>query len=164
MITDGEREVLDRATRLLSGQIPIEEADTVFDPRVVKHMDDYRSIGVEGWQRWFRFLVEKGGVDDLGVSCDRMEKNPDGSITLYGRWQGTRHGEPVTAEDLSVRYRIEGDRIVELWTHRVNYVFFFGPIIRSRPGLWLVYVWMRLWHLLAGRRAPAESRVEGPAG
>ncbi len=92
----------------------------------------------------------------------------DASLALLNFFPpGTHEGKRVAAENLSVTYRVEGDKIVELWTSRANYVFFFGEIIRYRVGLWLVYAYMLVWYLISGREALADrlanERLHKPA-
>ena len=150
-MTEQEQTTLNHLLSILQGQKPLSDGEKVLAENVVFHMDHYKSRGGrKGWHNWMAFSREKGRITDLSVICDRMVANPNQTITTSGRWVGKRNGKEVTSDELSVTYRIEQGKIVEVWTTRQNYAFIFGDIIKSQIGLFIIYLQLRIWSWING--------------
>jgi hypothetical protein len=148
MSSEEERRILTRLAATVSGELPLESFFELLAPRVRFHWEGLTtSITPESWARWLRFLREEGTVRDLRVSLDRLEDNPDGTVTAVGRWHGLRAGHAVESAPCRPRYRIVGGRISEIWTVRAHYAFCLGPLVESWLGLLWIYLRLRRWEI-----------------
>jgi hypothetical protein len=87
-------------------------------------------------------------VADLTITCHQRVSHEDGTVSLVGHWVGERRGRRVSSGEVSATYRIEGGAVVEVWTRRANYEFFFGRLVRSWPGFWLISAWVAVSYRL----------------
>ena len=144
-MTEKDKATLNLLVGILQGNKDISEADKILSPVTLIHVDNYDlDTTVEEWQAWVTFLKEKGRVSNVGCTCTEMKQNADGTYTLVGEWTGEYQGKPVVSDPISATYRIRDGKIVEIWTTRKNYIFFFS-IIRYRFGLWVVLLYLFLW-------------------
>jgi len=144
-MTEKDNAILNHLVALLQGNKDISEADKVLPPVMHSHLDNYEfDTSIEGWQAWWIFLKGKGRVSNVGCTCTEMKKNADGTYTLVGEWTGEQQGKPVVSDPISATYRIRDGKIVEIWTTRKNYIFFFS-IIRYRIGFWVLLSYFFLW-------------------
>jgi len=158
-MTEKEEAILNQLMSILQNKKPLSQGEKIFAQDVLFHIDNYNSDGgIEGWKNWIAFLRERGSVCDLSVVCDRMIKNSDHTITALGRWVGRRNGKYVISKELSIIYRIQNDKIVEVWTTRTNYQFVFS-ILRYRAGLWIIYLYLLLWGRFLRKRRIRQIQV-----
>ena len=144
-MTEKDKTTLNDLVSILQGTKDISEADKILPPVIATHMDHYYfDTSIEAWKTWWTFLKEKGRVSNVSGTCTEMKQNADGTYTLVGGWTGEHQGQPVVFEPISATYRIRDGKIVEIWTTRKNYIFFFS-IIRYRVGLWVVLLYLFLW-------------------
>jgi len=137
--------VVSRLIEVLAGRAPISRAPEIIARDVVCHMDGYTFRGIDTWANWFSYARARSRVGSPDLETDRLVTNEDGTITAYGRWKGRKEGEPVLSQEVWARYRVMDGRVVEIWTHRGNYVFLLGPMVGTRPGLLLVMLQVFLW-------------------
>lgn len=163
MATAGELEARTAVARViaaLSGDVPLAGVEACLDRDVIIHVDGsetHRGIGL--WKRWVHLMRERGRLDDLRFEPDTMAIT-DGVIDVTFRWSGVPRrgrdaGQPRTLNH--VRYRVEDDRIVEIWTRKANYVDVFGGFIRFTPLYRLFLLWGLVYFLV--RRHP-EFRLD----
>ena len=130
--------IVSRLIEVLAGRAPISEASEVVASDVVSHMDGFTFRGIKTWAKWLSFVRTHSRVGAPDLETDRLVTHEDGTVTAYGRWLGSKDGETVRSEEIWARYRVLNGRIVEIWTHRGNYVFLLGPLVQSTAGLMIV--------------------------
>lgn len=140
-----------RLIEILAGRTPISRAPEIMARDVVSHMDGFTFRGINTWAKWLSYVRTRSRVGSPDLETDRLVTNEDGTITAYGRWKGRKEGEPVLSEEVWARYRVVDGKVVEVWTHRGNYVFILGPIIGTRAGLLLVMLQVFFWNRMSGR-------------
>jgi hypothetical protein len=149
----GARQVVARLIAVLSGDVPLAGVDACLDRDVVIHVDGAetrRGIGL--WKRWVHLMRERGRLRDFRFEPDTMDVT-NGVVAVTFRWSGgLRRGRDAgRGRTLNhVRYRVEDDRIVEIWTRKANYVDVFGPWIRFTP-LYRLFLLRGLVYFLARR-------------
>ncbi len=153
-----------RLLTILAGKTPIAAGVDIMAQDVVANFDGWRFEGINLWANWIHYLRTRTRVTELDLEVDRIEPNPDGTITAHGRWRGLRRGMPVVSEMGVVTYRFHEGRIVEIWTTRHNYVLLIGPYLRYRWGLVLMLLQLYLWKRVAPQLdltagAPADPVV-----
>ena len=153
-----------RLLTVISGDAPREEAYRLLAPDVISHMDQYVVRGIDVWFDWLDFLLSnaKGSVK---VDIKRFERHSDGTITAHG-WLRVAHSGDRTPQQNWARYRVDGNRIAEVWTTRGNYEAVFGAKVRH-PLTWLLVllemaVWRRLpWRIHTRVSPRTEVSVDG---
>lgn len=151
-----------RLIEILAGRTPISQAPEIVAPDVVSHMDGYTFRGIKAWANWLSYVRARSRVGSPDLETDRLVANEDGTLTAYGRWKGHQDGEPVLSPEVWARYRVVDGKVVEIWTHRDNYVFILGPIIGSPVGLLLVMLRVFFWSSTSGRDdVPAAAPDSG---
>jgi hypothetical protein len=140
-----DREVVERLVEMIAGTRDTAEAATVLHPQVISHMDGLTFQGIGTWQTWLAFLRAHSRIANLTADCDRIETNPNQTLTVYGRWRGDDQGKPASSNEVWATYRVQDGLVVEIWTTRTNYPFILGPIIRFRLGLLLVLAYVGIW-------------------
>ncbi len=151
-MTSKDKATLNHLVGILQGNKDISEADKILPPVTLTHLDNYNfETSIEAWQAWWIFLKEKGRASNVSGGCTEMKQNADGTYTLVGEWTGEYQGKSVVSDPISATYRIRDGKIVEIWTTRKNYIFFFS-IIRYRFCFWVVFLYLFLLRRF-GRRA-----------
>lgn len=129
-----------RLMTILGGDTPIEAGAEFIHPQVQANFDGWRFQGINLWANWIRYLRTRPGIAQLRLVMERIQPNPDGTVTACGRWFARRRGYPVVSGLGVATYRFENGRIVEIWTTRRNYLVMFGPYLRYRWGmLWMLF-------------------------
>jgi hypothetical protein len=105
-------------------------------------MDGATYRGSALWVAWVRLIRAHGRIRALRLTPCRLRLAPGDPelVDLWMRWSGLdrRRNVPIVAADLShVRYRVRGGRIVEIWTHRINYAFVLGEWVTHPTTYWL---------------------------
>ena len=141
---------------LLSGDRPLRDADECLDRAVVIHVDDAETHrGLSLWKRWVHLMRERGRLRDLRFEPEAVEVRGDRTRVTF-RWSGEmRRGRDRGRTLNRVQYRVADGRVVEIWTHKANYVDVFGPWIRRTAGYRLFLLWGLVYFLL--RRDPEFS-------
>ena len=150
-----------RLLAVISGEVPMEEAEQLLAPDVISHMDRWTVRGTAVWYDWLDFLRSK---TKRGVTAelDRMVSNGNGTITAYG---GLRPADsPLSSrQEHHAIYRVKDGRIAEVWTTRGNYEMIFGPKVRHPVRWLLVLVEMAIWRRLPWRRRAVIPPQRGTA-
>jgi len=147
-----------RLLAVISGDAPPDDADRLLAPDVVCHMDRYDVRGTRVWKDWLEFLCRKAG-GQVKVDLDHFEANADGTLTAFG-WLRVEGSPERTPQQNWARYRIDGNRIAEVWTTRANYERIFGAKVRHPLSWFLVLLEMAIWRRLPSRRRARPSRPE----
>ena len=142
-----------RLIEILAGRASIAQAPEVVAPDVLSHMDGFSFRGIKTWANWLSYVRTQSRVGSPDLEADRLVTNEDGTVTAYGRWKAQHNGETSLSDEIWARYRVVDGKIVEIWTHRDNYVFLLGPVMRSRAGLVLVMLRVFIWSRTAGQGA-----------
>ena len=152
--TPGETLVA-RLLAVVGGDAPMSDAARLLAPDVLCHMDRYTARGVDAWVDWVEFIRARS-PKRLLVDVERYAWHPDGTITAFGclRRAGEAPSPPCQGE---ARYRIENERIVEIWTSRGNYEIIFGAKVRHPLSWLLVLVELAVWRRLPSRRSTRRS-------
>lgn len=136
---------------LIAGKAPPEEARRLLAFDVLCHMGRFSTRGIGTWAAWVEFIRSRG-VDDLEPVVERVTAEPDGRVTVHGRFRGRKAGRVVEGGEGGATYRIRDGRIVEIWTRRENYELIFGRrALHPLPWL-LVLAHMSIRSRLPGRR------------
>lgn len=146
------QEVVLKLVEMINGNVPREQACGYLDPLVTIHMDSTIHRGIEIWQKWIYLIRNCGQVRELkmvpcGISCDVHDPC---IVNLDIRWSGVRpfgNSLSETSEICHLRYRVERNRIVEIWTRKTNYVFIFGSWVRFTVLLRLFLGWAVLYFI-----------------
>jgi len=141
-----------RLLAVISGDAPRAEATRLLAPDVISHMDQFTVRGIDVWFDWLDFLLSKA-KGNVRADLDRFEANPDGTITAYG-WLTVENSAELTPQQNWARYRVDENRIAEVWTTRGNYESIFGAKVRHPLSWMLVLLEMAVW-----RRLPWRTRV-----
>jgi hypothetical protein len=164
---DSGKATISRLLGIVAGKTPIPHGAQIIAQDVVIHMDSYTFRGINTWASWLHYIRTRSRVADLDVELDRLVSNGDGTISAHGRWKARRQGEVVFSGEVWARYRVVDGVVVEIWTTRTNYVFMLGPIMRTRPGHWLIMLHVFFWAKSSGvpdLRTPAGAgRASAPA-
>ena len=144
---------------ILSGESPIESGVALLAPDVVFHVDAWRFQGINTWANWIHYTRTRGRVTDPKVLVDEIVTEPDGTVTVRGRWTGTRRGREVISKPCSARYRFSEGRIVEVWSTRHNYALLCGPHLWCWFGFAVQLLRVSLWKM----RAPQLDLTGGVA-
>jgi hypothetical protein len=165
---EANRATVARLMTILDGQTPVAAGAEFIHPDVVANFDGWRFRGINLWANWIVYLRTRPHLAELRLVVDRIDSNPDGTVSAHGHWNALRDGRPVFSGPGVARYRFEGGKIVEIWTTRHNYLLHFGPWLRYRWGLvWMLYqlgVWkgrvpqLDLRAAAAPASAPAHPR------
>lgn len=139
------RAVVAKLMGILSGDTPIEAGADLLSPEVVAHVDGWRFEGINVWANWIRYIRTRGRLADPTLLLDRIEMNPDATVTAHGRWEGMRDGRRMASKPCQARYRMAEGRIVEIWSTRRNYAFLCGRHVEYQLGLALELLRARRW-------------------
>ena len=131
--------------KILSGDTPIEAGAQLLSPHVVANVDGWRFEGINVWANWIRYIRTRARVAEPTLVVDRIDLNPDATVTARGRWAGMRDGQRMTSRPCMARYRLEEGRIVEIWSTRRNYAFLCGRHVEYRLGLAFEFLRVRRW-------------------
>ena len=86
-------------------------------------------------------------------------------VNLAIRWSGIRGSDRLpstTPETYPLRFRVKGNRIVEIWSRKANYVFIFGRWIRFAVLYRLFLGWAILYFATLSLRG-IDYRVDRAA-
>ncbi len=142
---------------IINGNIPRQQASDYIDPLVIIHMDTAIHQGIDIWQKWIHLIRNCGQVSELRMEpCEVSSDDQDPRIVnLVIRWSGIRksnHLPYLTSETYRLRYRVENNRIVEIWSRKVNYVVIFGGWIRYTIAYRLFLGWAILYFKILSLR------------
>jgi hypothetical protein len=148
------QDVVLKLIRVINGQAPVASLADTLDPAVKLHMDSSTYRGIRIWAAWVHLIRSAGRVRELQLNPTELQCDPQEPqiVSLRMRWSGIdrRSGTPLPVSDLGhVRYRLEQNRIVEIWTHRTNYTFMFGTRVCSPIGYRLIQA-RAIWPYLFG--------------
>jgi hypothetical protein len=135
---------------MVSGNAPRERAPEILDPAVTMHVDSAVYRGIDNWYKWIHLIRNCGRIRELRmVPCVLAPDAQDPcTVHLVLRWTGIRKGDRVprtTSDTYYLRFRVEGTRIVEIWSRKLNYVFMLGGWIRFAVMYRLVLGWAVLY-------------------
>lgn len=139
-MTKDQQCVVERLLGIMAGELEIAEFDRILSPALLLHVEGRTFSGTESMKAFLTFMRRR--ISHLTIVCDQTVSHDDGTVSLIGRWMGERRGRRVSSKEVSARYRIEGEEIAEVWTKRANYEFFFGRLVHSWPGFWLISAWV----------------------
>lgn len=156
---------------ILSGDAPIESGVALLADDVVFHVDAWRFQGINVWANWIHYTRTRGRVADPKVLVDEIVTEPDGTVTVRGRWTGMRRGRQLISKPCSARYRFADGRIVEAWSTRHNYAFMCGAHVWCWVGFAVQLLLVSLWKartqqldLTGDVRAPEVSLLSRATG
>ena len=155
-LRSADEELIAQLLAVISGDAPRADAERLLAPDVISHMDQFTVRGIDVWYDWLDFLLSKA-KGNVTVDVARFERHPDGTITAYG-WLRVEHSPERTPQQNWARYRVDGNRIAEVWTTRSNYERIFGAKVRHSLSWMLVLLEMAVWRRLPWPRRPRPSR------
>ena len=155
-LRSADEELIAQLLGVISGDAPRADAEQLLAPEVISHMDQFTVRGIGVWYDWLDFLLSKA-KGSVTVDLDRFEHHPDGTITAYG-WLRVALSPERTPQQNWARYRVDGNRIAEVWTTRSNYERIFGAKVRHSLSWMLVLLEMAVWRRLPWTRRPRPSR------
>ncbi|HEX9940755.1 MAG TPA: nuclear transport factor 2 family protein [Thermoanaerobaculia bacterium] len=149
-MTSEQQRVVEELLNVMSGESEVSGFDRLLAQDLVLHLEGRTFGGAEGMKAFLTFARRR--IPGLSIVCSRIVDNDDGTITLHGHWTGERGGRRIRSDEVSATYRIERGAVVEVWTKRSNYEFFFRRLARSWAGFWLVSAWTVIAYRLGGFR------------
>jgi len=147
-MTDEQQQIVERLLAVMAGELDVAELDRILSPDLVLHVEGRDFGGAEGMKAFLTFVRRR--IRHLTIVCDRRVSHGDDMVSLVGRWLGERQGRQISSREVSATYRIAGGAVVEVWTVRANYEFFFGRLVRSWAGFWLISAWIAISYHLRG--------------
>jgi predicted SnoaL-like aldol condensation-catalyzing enzyme len=159
-MTGEQRQVVEDLLGVMSGDLEISEFDRILAKDLILHLEGRSFGGATGMKAFLTFVRRR--FPGLSIVSTRTVANGDGTITIHGHWTAERDGRRVRSDEVSARYRIERGAVVEVWTKRSNYEFFFGSLARSWVGFWLISAWTVVAYRLGSYRKTDQPR-EKPA-
>lgn len=145
--TERAKEMVLQLLEVVAMKRPLEEADALLSGEVVCHMDGrIMSRTKSAWFRWVRYLHHNASkrVSNLEMEITGVSATGD-VVTVDAVWKGKVRGEMKISKPGRVVYTVKGERIVDIKTHRANYVFIYGPKIATPLGFWWCVGKMMLW-------------------
>jgi hypothetical protein len=139
-----ETSPLSTIVEVLDGARSIEVGSSAVADDIVMHIDGRTFHGDSGWRIWTTFIRSRRRCRDLAIDVHGSAVEGD-RVRLDAAWTAEVRGRPERSAVCSAWYRIEGDRVVEVWTTRHNYEFIVGRIIRPRAGWYLVLAYVFVW-------------------
>ena len=156
---------------ILSGDAPIESGVALLAPDVLFHVDAWDFQGINVWANWIHYTRTRGRIADPRVLVDEIVAEPDGTVTVRGRWSGMRGGRELISKTCSARYRFSEGRIVEAWSTRTNYAPLCGAHVWCWVGFTLQLLLVSWWKsrtpqldLTGGVGAPQVSFLSPATG
>jgi len=140
-------QIVERLLPFLVERSELAAVNQLISTDVLSHMDQYRAHGLQVWMQWVHFINSRRRITHLETELESLTLDPEGRVIAAGRWRAERNGEIVVSARICATYRIDNERIVEIWTSRTNYTFIFGPLMRSQWGLALVLLYFNVWRL-----------------
>ena len=140
---------------VISGDAPMTDAARLLAPDVICHMDRYTVRGVDAWVDWVEFIRSRA-AEPLVADVERYITHPDGTITAFGCLRRASEARTTPCQG-EATYRVENERIVEIWTTRGNYEIIFGAKVRHPLSWLLVLVELAVWRRLPSRRSARRS-------
>lgn len=140
-------EIVRRLLKVISRQLPMSEASKLLAHDVRAHMDGWQaSTGQDAWGRWVRFLhaVADRKMSDLDILVEHVECRGE-TVSVSAKWRASVQGKVRESESGEVTYRLRDGKIVEIQTHKRNYVFIFGKHFVSAPVFWWTILRLMIW-------------------
>lgn len=128
--------------KVAGGELDVEVGEQLLHPAVQMHMSGLSLKGRKSWRAFIRYVRWKRGKAGLQLRCDRVEVDGD-RVTFNGQWRSAE-GEAMMPVVEAV-FRIEGDRVVEIWSKPSNYVALFGERILGFWGFRMFALKAFLW-------------------
>lgn len=150
--SDRIRNLLD----VISRRRPMVEAKSILAENLVCWMDGKKfGNGSQSWFNWVQFLQYSADKKFSGLEANIQNiTSDDGALVVKATWQAHRNGEEQVSESGVVAYRFKEDKIVDIRTHKANYIFIYGPnFVRLVPFYW-VLIKLSLW------RPPPSSGLQ----
>ena len=126
---------------------PIGAAKALLQEGLVCHMDGKRlSASREAWFCWVGYLhrTAKKRVSRLELVLDRVKARGD-RVEVWAFWQGEVDGRFERSRPGKVVYRVSRGRVAEIWTHKANYTFIYGPWVVNPLVFYFWVLRMMLW-------------------
>jgi hypothetical protein len=160
-------EVVLALVQVINDEVPRRAAEEILDPMVKIHMDAANHRGIEIWYKWIHLIRNCGRITNLCMTRCDAKPDPESPhiVELLARWEGTgrsNRAHSVAERDIHLRYLVRNGRILEIWTHKSNYVFIFGRWIGYSIGYRLYLAWAIAYFALLSFRGE-DLRVDRPA-
>ncbi len=142
-----------RLLQVISRQLSFSAAIELLDENLNSYMDGrLLSCNAQAWFRWVRFLQYSADkkILNLSIVIDNIN-NVNDIVTVTAHWSGVIDGKVAVSEPGTVAYQICNSKIVNIWTHKKNYIFIYGNSITKTP----VFYWLLL-RVLLWRQPPLE--------
>ena len=128
-------EVVLALVRVINGDLPRHAASDYLDPNVRIHMDGADHRGITTWYKWIHLIRHRGRLGNLRMCPTAISSDPliPGMVLLSIRWAGTDRSSAqsiVTPNTYNLQYLVRKSHIIEIWTHKINYVAIFGSWFR----------------------------------
>ena len=131
--------------RVPAGELTLDEGAGLLAGDVVMHLDGFTMRGMARWRDFVGYLSERRAARGLALRCETIDLEDD-VATWRGAWVLDSRTWPVVA-----RFRVRGDRVVELWSRRANYTAPFGERFTTWWGFAGFLVRVTWWRLIKRR-------------
>jgi len=132
--------------KIISGELPIKYVDKIMSPRVLLWMDKQPICGRLFWKTWVIFLRSRAKTKGLRFEGEMVKQN-QGEFNILARWHADIDGKKQMSKEVIGRVKFDGDRIVDIRSHKKNYTFILGDNFNSGITFYLYTVKIFFWGL-----------------
>lgn len=140
--------VVRQLLQVISRQLPFSVIPTLLSAHLRPHMDGRKiGSGIRSWYRWVRFLQYTADkrMSDLAVAVESINSHDD-RVTVTARWSGRINNKTISSDVGTVIYQVQDGKIINIWTHKKNYIFIHGNIAANPLAFYWLLVRLCLWH------------------
>ena len=130
--------------QVISRQSPMRDAQTLLHKKATAFMDGKKlAQGIRSWQKWVQFLHHH--ADNLILHVTRITVAGN-MVTVHAKWRKTENGIAAESAEGVVIYEVRDGQIINIWTHRKNYIFIYGPqIAENKVAFWRLIARLFFW-------------------
>lgn len=143
-----EQDIVRQLLQVISRELPLRTAQSLLADDLTAHMDG-RVIGhgKQAWFKWVQFIHRNADkkMTQLTIVIDHINREND-IFHVNARWRALINGEESYSDLATVSYQVRADKVINIWTHRANYVFIYGRrIADSRIAFYRLLFRLMLW-------------------
>lgn len=113
------------------------EGEVFLASNVVLYMDTLKTVGVEAWEKWVKYLHKDNPKSIRFIIDDIVERS--NIYHVVGKVRCERFDGEKTENDLVAAYEFKNGKIIEIKSRRKNYTSILGGYFDSFLGFW--------WHM-----------------
>ncbi len=145
------KNIVQHLFQVISRELPMSTANFLLDENLCSYMDNKKmGSNRETWFRWVQFLHKTADkkMSSLSIVIDKFKKKKD-TVEAEVHWKAQLNGQTVVSDVKKVVYQLKNNKIINIWTHRSNYIFIYGnKIATSKLYFYWIAVKLSLWSLI----------------